>query len=82
MGLLVVSVADNGPAAKAGIRPGDMVIQVNGLRVNRVRDVISVLEHAQPGQVIHVMVLRGTLKVGLPLKLGEIPASQALSPGA
>ncbi|MCL5972252.1 MAG: PDZ domain-containing protein [Firmicutes bacterium] len=77
-----MSVTTNGPAAQAGLRPGDMVIQVNGSRVNRVRDVISVLEHVEPGQVIQVTVLRGTLKVGLPLKLGEIPASQALSPAA
>lgn len=77
-----MSVADNGPAAKAGLRPGDMVVEVNGSRVNRVRDVIAVLERAQPGQVIQVTVLRGTLRLGMPLKLGEIPASQTLSPSA
>ncbi len=82
LGLLVVSVAANGPAAKAGLRPGDMVIQINGSPVSRVRDVISRLEHAEPGQVIQVTVLRGALKVGLSLKLGEIPVSQTLSPGA
>ncbi len=82
MGLLVVRVSPQGPAATAGLYPGDLLIKINGVTVTRIRDVIRILETVHPGTVLKITVLRGTLKLTLPLKLGEIPSSAALSQGA
>ncbi len=74
-GLLVVAVTPNGPAARAGIHPGDWLTQIGGVKVRQVHEVTRVLETTEPGRVVKVALLRGPQPMTLLLKLGELPAT-------
>ncbi len=74
-GLLVVAVTPNGPAAHAGIHPGDWITEVAGVKVRHVHEVTRVLETTEPGRTLKVGLLRGPQPMTLLLKLGELPSS-------
>jgi S1-C subfamily serine protease len=57
-GALVASVEPDSPAARGGLRSGDIVISVAGKAVQRQRDLAVVLADAKPGSVVTVTVLR------------------------
>ncbi len=56
-GALVVRVDPMGPAARAGIRPGDVVTSVNGHSVDRVEDLTRALAGADSGSVVSLKVM-------------------------
>ena len=66
-GLLVEEVA-NGPAARAGIRPGDIIVSVNGLSVDSLDRLRSQLAHV--GKNIALLVQRGDQRLFVPINLG------------
>ncbi len=66
-GLLVRGVADDSPAARAGVRQGDLVVAAGGAPTARLDDLHEVLD-AGP-QVIDLTVRRGVEEVTLPVRL-------------
>lgn len=58
-GLLVNGVFNTGPAQKAGIRPGDIVIGINGTAVTDRHSSASQIADVMPGQSIKLEILRG-----------------------
>ncbi|WP_338055035.1 S1C family serine protease [Sulfobacillus harzensis] len=77
LGMMIVSVAPNGPAAVAGLRAGDLVTAINHHPVHNLRDVVKVLEHTTVGREIDVSVLRGTANLTVRIRLQEIPQPAA-----
>lgn len=57
-GAAVQSVAENGPAAKAGLTPGDIVTLVNGEPVNGSSDLVEFVGKSLPGDVLVLTVYR------------------------
>ncbi len=68
-GAEVVRVVPGSPAARAGIRLGDVILSLNKSPVRRAADVTSVLRRLKPGDVVEVELLRGNqrLRVSAPL---------------
>ena len=58
-GVLVSSVTDNGPAAKAGLRVGDIITAVNGKPTTGYRDLREAIKDSHAGDSIRMDVLRG-----------------------
>ena len=58
MGALLMQVEPDGPAAKAGLLPGDVVIRLDGVEINGVDDLIRVLDRDRIGRRLAMDVLR------------------------
>lgn len=58
MGALLMQIEPDGPAAKAGLLPGDVVIRLDGVEINGVDDLIRVLDRDRIGWRLAMDVLR------------------------
>ncbi len=74
-GALIVSVTPNGPAASAGLRAGDVIVQINNTPVTGVQSMGDALLSKSPGDTVAVKVYRGSQQMTVNVKLGELPAS-------
>ena len=59
-GAYVLATTTDGPAAKAGIKNGDVIVGVNGSDVRTAEDLGSILAGLQPGQSVQVQVITPT----------------------
>ncbi len=64
-GVLVTGVERNGPAERAGLRPGDIVIAFGGAKVEGVDDLHRLLDASRIGGSVSVRALRGSQDVML-----------------
>ena len=58
MGALLMTIEPDGPAAQAGLLPGDVVIRLDGVAINGVDDLIRVLDRDRIGRTLSMEVLR------------------------
>jgi S1-C subfamily serine protease len=73
-GALVSDLSASGPAAKAGIQQGDVVVQADGQTVTDATDLLTVLAGKKPGQTIILKINRNGSTMNFTVKLGELPA--------
>jgi serine protease Do len=59
-GVLVRSVAEESPAAAAGIERGDLIVSAGGRPLDRIDVLYEALDSASPGDRLELRVLRGT----------------------
>jgi serine protease Do len=71
-GALVAVVNPNGPADKAGLEPGDIVIEFNGKAVRNRDDLVSYVVGTRPGTTVPVKVLRDKQEKTLNLTVDEL----------
>lgn len=64
------SVQSGGPAAKAGIRDGDIITAVNGFKVGEIASVASLVSEYQPGDKVEVTLLRDGKERTISVTLG------------
>ncbi|HEU5299936.1 MAG TPA: trypsin-like peptidase domain-containing protein [bacterium] len=70
-GIIVREVDQNGPAARAGIRAGDIVISVDGKPVSNWNDFIRELFARRPGQRVRIEIARDGSRRTVDVTLGE-----------
>jgi C-terminal processing protease CtpA/Prc len=58
-GVLVSSVSENGPAAKAGMRVGDVITAVNGKPTAGYRDLREAIKDNHAGDNVRLEIIRG-----------------------
>src|SRR5215831_17502699 len=58
MGALLMQIEPDGPAAQAGLLPGDVVIKLDGVEINGVDDLIRVLDRDRISRTLAMDVLR------------------------
>jgi serine protease Do len=75
-GAEIRSVEADSPAAKAGMRRGDVVIDVNGKTVRDNNDLVSLIAGTKPGTTIPVKVVRQRKVVTLNVTVGELNLAQ------
>ncbi len=68
------AVVPNGPAAQAGIEPGDIIVSIEGSPVDTEHPLDSVLTQFAPGRTVTLGVLRDGQKMEIKVTLGTRPA--------
>ena len=71
-GVEVIGVEPDGPAAAAGMRPEDLVVAIDGHRVERMEDVLRLMSGDAIGVRVQVSVVRAGRRVELPLVPAEL----------
>jgi S1-C subfamily serine protease len=74
-GVLVVSIDPDGPAARAGLLVGDIVMTWNAKPIDRVRDVMHLLGVDSVGATVDLQLIRGGAPTTLKVALGERPVA-------
>lgn len=88
-GVLIARVQRDSPAAKAGLRRGDILLKVNDVEVNEPQDIVDVLAKAKAGDSISLSIKRGDAEQTLTATamdrngkayLGFTPVGQSFAP--
>jgi serine protease Do len=68
-GVIVSEVVPNGPSAKAGVQPQDIIVSVDGAPIKNGDELIGIVSAKHPGSTVRLGILRGdkhlTLDVGI-----------------
>ncbi|MDR2006429.1 MAG: S1C family serine protease, partial [Acidaminococcales bacterium] len=72
-GLLISKVLENSPAAKAGLRQGDIIVKVKDLDVNRVVELRAELNKLSIGQIVELSVNREGRLISVAVALEKVP---------
>jgi serine protease Do len=78
-GALIASVVPDGPAARAGLLQGDVILTFNGQRIEDSRDLTQRVGATAIGNSSRVEILRGGNRRTLNLRLQERPSEQTLA---
>jgi serine protease DegQ len=77
-GVLITGVLQSGPAAQAGVRPGDVVLDVAGKGIGSVQDLLANVAALKPGEPAAFKVQRREQTLDLQVTPGLRPKPQAL----
>ncbi|MET0311489.1 MAG: trypsin-like peptidase domain-containing protein, partial [Burkholderiaceae bacterium] len=77
-GVIITGVLQNGPAAQAGIRPGDVIVNVGGKDIANVSELLSSVAGLKPGAGAKFQLLRRDEKVELDVVPGVRPKPRAV----
>lgn len=81
-GALVAEPSPNSPAAKAGIKSGDVIVAVNGERIANARELSRRIAQMAPGTTARLTILqRGSAEKVVNVTLGELPSQAELGRG-
>ncbi|MFN3929526.1 MAG: S1C family serine protease, partial [Thermoflexus sp.] len=72
-GARILEVLPNSPAAKAGLRPGDRIVAVEGEPVDQAHPLADHLRRYRPGDIVHLTVLRDGEERIVAITLGHAP---------
>src|SRR5262249_31522454 len=71
-GALVASVSEGSPAAKAGLKAGDVITEYNGREVGRTADLPRAVAETPVGRDVPISVLRDGKTVKLTAKIAQL----------
>jgi serine protease Do len=69
------AILPDSPAAKAGLQSGDVILAVDGTKIDEAHDLSLLILPHKPGDTITLSVLRGSTTRDVQLTLGELPAA-------
>jgi serine protease Do len=71
-GALVSSVNSGGPAARAGVEPGDVIVEFNGKPVRNRDELVGMVTRTKPGTTVPMKVLRDKVEKRLDVTIDEL----------
>jgi len=75
-GVIITGVLQDGPAAQAGMRPGDVIVRVDGKNVGNVSELLTAVAALKPGTSAPFHVQRGDKMIELGISPGVRPRPQ------
>ncbi len=79
-GALVGHVDPKGPAKKAGLKQGDIIVQAGKERIKNVNQLRNYIASLKPGVDLEVTVIRGGDKRSVTVEIGELPVQAEEGP--
>ena len=79
-GALIAGVLKGGPADAGGIRPGDILLSVNGKKVSNSASLLNLIAELKPGIDAQLMVARKQQTLDLKIQVGRRPMQRTLEP--
>ncbi|MBI1804966.1 MAG: trypsin-like peptidase domain-containing protein [Ignavibacteriae bacterium] len=73
-GVIVSDIKRNSPADRAGFKPGDIIVSVNGEAIANDDDFNGILVDSKPGDVLRMKVMREKKEIEMSLKLERRPS--------
>lgn len=73
-GVVITNVLPGGEADKSGVQIGDILIQIDDIAINNVRDLVKVINKHEVGDKVAMELLRGAKKVQLETILEKAPS--------
>jgi serine protease Do len=77
-GVLVADVLKAGPAEAAGMKPGDIIVELGGAPIKDVTDLQKRVAAIPPGRAVALAVLRDRKTSRLTVKIGEQPGEETV----
>ena len=74
-GALVASVAENSPSAKAGIKAGDIILEFNGVKITKMKELPTIVAKTKVGLTVKVKVWRNKKELTKNVLLGRLETS-------
>src|SRR5579863_1299310 len=78
-GALVADLTPGGPADKAGVRSGDVVVGLDGESVNSATELTRLVAQSREGQVLHLAILRDGKPMTIDIHSGVRPPEEQLA---
>ena len=75
-GVLVADVMKGGPAEAAGMKPGDVIVELNDGPIKEVPELQRRVASVAPGHLVRLTVIRDKRPVRLDVKIGEMPSDE------
>ena len=72
-GAIVAGIMRNGPADRAGVKVGDILIDVDGHAVPNTASMLNVIAQLKPGSTARFRFLRDSETVEIPIRIGKRP---------
>lgn len=73
-GVLITGVLRNGPASKAGVQPGDVVVKVGSQVVANTAQLLNAVSVLAPESRVTLTLQRGSKQLELNLQVAQRPA--------
>ncbi len=75
-GALVAGLSEDGPAAEAGIKQGDIILSFDGKAVEEMRELPRIVAETRIGKATPVELWREEKKITLQVKIGELELAE------
>ena len=76
-GALVSAVEPDSPAAKAGLQAGDVIVQFNGTKIDKVSDLPRLVGNTKPGSKASLTIFRRGTQQQLSITVADVPADES-----
>lgn len=74
-GALVSSIDKDGPAAKSQLKPGDVIMSVDGNAIDDSASLPTIIADMKPGATAHLQVWRDKKEKDIPVTIGAFPSA-------
>lgn len=72
-GAVVANVASESPASKGGLKTGDVILEVNGIKLKSARELPRIVADLQPNATVPFVIFREGKQTTLKITIGELP---------
>tara|TARA_B100001778_G_scaffold324668_1_gene319270 strand:- start:5184 stop:6698 length:1515 start_codon:yes stop_codon:yes gene_type:complete len=76
IGALVASPSEGGPAEKAGVQAGDIILEFNGKEIDEMRHLPRIVAETAAGETVNIVIWRDDKKMTLPVTVAELEKAE------